>query len=523
MDKNIVIDKNINNLYNFKNTIKYFINIKDLKFSKISALNLESLSWTTPFKFRIRKNEDMKRTLEVPNILNFLVAYNKLKGLPGFNTIYELDPNHKRLTANVDTGDFISGEYDRQMEEDYNKLCVYDILLKLDIKEYYGRIYTHDLEFPKEDDERYLTNMNSGATNGLIMGNYLSLYFAEQYSKNISIDIENEISMKNIDCEFSYFSDDFYFFLNKNDKDSIIKIFEKVLEKYGLERNEKMKTYTYESFNDYNLVSRYWKKIISYCNQKYNKKQDDNKLYFINQLIYRMSGLEDFKSKKVLINNFFKTRYFRELNLEKYVIRDYDYHQLCFLFKFSPEVLLYSIDKFNSMSNFDASRVYKFFEVRYREALKEKFHEEQLYYYYALKILEFDDIIIENKDLVAGTDNQILISYYLKDKLFDEEDINVLKGFDDEEYWFQNYHLILYDNELRSNIEESVNKYLFPKKAKKQPNKKRVYFDFYKDSLEEGTPIIRNIESVNEEIRKYLVLKVEESEAAYEARKEETI
>lgn len=57
--------------------------------------------------------------------------------------------------------------------------------------------------------------MNLGATNGLIMGNYLSVYFAENNLTNISNDIEKEIEDSNIQCEISYFSDDFYFFCNK--------------------------------------------------------------------------------------------------------------------------------------------------------------------------------------------------------------------------------------------------------------------------------------------------------------------
>lgn len=36
-------------------------------------------------------------------------------------------------------------------------------LLKIDIKEYYGRIYTHYLDFA-DRSEVYLTNMNLGAT-----------------------------------------------------------------------------------------------------------------------------------------------------------------------------------------------------------------------------------------------------------------------------------------------------------------------------------------------------------------------
>ena len=89
-----------------------------------------------------------------------------------------MDYAHKRLSANVEIGDFESGEFDRQLENDFERLCIYDVLLKVDIKEYYGRIYTHYIDLLGHN-EQYLSNMNIGATNGLIMGNYLSLYFAE--------------------------------------------------------------------------------------------------------------------------------------------------------------------------------------------------------------------------------------------------------------------------------------------------------------------------------------------------------
>lgn len=511
----------LNNLYNFKNPVKRFIDIESFKFPEnISSFGIEELSWTRPFNFRVKKQDDKYRILKIPNILNFVAAYEHYKNLTNFNSIQEMDPIHKRLSANIDTGDFTSGEYDRQLEEDFKKLCIYDYLLRVDIKEYYGRIYTHYLDW-QDKKEGYLTNMNLGATNGLIMGNYLSLYFAELNLKNISNDIENEIRELKMDCKFSYFSDDFYFFCNKRDIDKVIKIFDKVLEKYELERNEtKREIWTYETFNNYNVVERYWKKIMAYCNVNFKKDEDDNKLYFINQIIYRISQLKDDKHKKVFINNFFKTRYFRELNLDKYKIKDYDYHQLCFLFKYSPEALLYSIDKFNSMTRFDKTKVHDFFKIRYREALQERFNEEQLYFYYAIKILNFTDILSQFKDAVLRSDNQILISYYLKDEIFEEGDINILKGKADEMYWFQNYHLILYSADLKSDLDNSINRYLIPINATKD-KQKQSYMNFYKENLKSGKSIIRDIGDVNAEIKNYLRLKIEESEAAFEASEED--
>jgi hypothetical protein len=176
----------LNNLYNFKNPFRFFIDIELLILpDDLSSYTLKNLCWVKPFNFRVKKNEDKFRTLKIPNILNFVVAFEQFKDLSSFDSIQTLDPDHKRISANLETGDFKSGEFEKHLEEDFNKLCIYDVLLKVDIKEYYGRIYTHYID-SLGNKEVFLTNMNLGQTNGLIMGNYLSLYFAEYNLKNIS-------------------------------------------------------------------------------------------------------------------------------------------------------------------------------------------------------------------------------------------------------------------------------------------------------------------------------------------------
>lgn len=99
---------------------------------------------------------------------------------------------------------------------------------------------------------------------------------------------------------------------------------------------------------------------------------------------------------------------------------------------------------------------------------------------------------------------------------FTEVELNRLKENDDEEYWFQSYHLILYCDEMKENIDENINKYLMPKCAKKD-RQKESYIDFYKINLENNIPIIRNIESTYDEIKEYLNLKIQESRENFQS------
>lgn len=165
----------LNNLYNFKNTIRHFINIDNLSYpSDISSFDTSDLCWTAPIPYRIKKDGDKYRTIKMPNILNFARAYNYYCGLPNFNDINNMDSQHKRLSANIDTGDFVSGQFNEQLNEDFTKLCTYDCLLKLDISEYYGKIYTHYLDLDNYNlMDNVLSSLYNGRTSGVLMGNYL--------------------------------------------------------------------------------------------------------------------------------------------------------------------------------------------------------------------------------------------------------------------------------------------------------------------------------------------------------------
>ena len=499
-----------NNIYNFKNPVRHFFDIDNLIFHNPESIDIEDTCWTVPVKFRVLKDELGFRTLKFPNILQLAIAYEHFKSFPEFSNPYQLEPIHKRLSAKMDTGDFAIGSFEKQLQTDFNNLCVYDNLLKLDIKDFYGRIYTHNLDFGTLTD-RYLTNLNKGATNGIIMGNYLSLYFAEQYLYKISQRIEQKLRMSGIDCEYSYFSDDFYFFCNKRDNQEITEIFDKVLEEFDLERNtHKSIIHDYATYTKETIMTRYWKKINVYCNTHFRNNSDNNRLVFINQLVYRISDFST-KNKRTFINNFFKGKYFYNIKtkLDKYELKNYDYHELCYLYRTSPEALLYSIDLIRQIPNFDLDRMKKFFEVRYKESLKNPHHDVQLYYYYAITVLGLTDFFENTSELVLNTENQLLISYYIKLDLFSESQYQQLKNLTDEKYWLQNYHLILYRNELYSNLENSINTYLIPEKCLPADStlkraRMQTYYNFYRDNLVLRKPIIVDSTDISVAIDLYL-------------------
>ncbi len=501
-----------NNLYNFKNPIRHFLRIDDIMVD-LQNINVRNLSWTVPIKFKIRKDREKFRILKLPNILNFSFALKEFQSQQHFENIPELD-EHKRIAPNLETGDFSSNSFSISLEDDFKHLCIYDKLIILDIKSFYDRIYTHELGLLNDTP---LTNMNKGATNGLIMGNYISLYFAEKYLTNISNDIESRISDENIDCYYSYYSDDFYFFCNEKDELLIKKIFDEVLVVYDMERNEtKDQTWSYSMYSDYNLVEKYWKTIISNCKKREKdteKKQMENgeelnkQFYFINQLVYRNAKLKDERLQRIFIINFFKSTYFHELNMNDFFLQEFNQHQLCFLFRLCPEIMLYAIPKFKIFPYFLEEHFKTFLSVGFKKSLCHNFFEEQLYFYYAIKVLGFETILNESVNAVFNCGNQILISYYIKDDLFNQEQIEDLRRRNDEMYWFQNYHLILF-NKSNLDLKESIQEYLIPNYAR--GGQVETYLNFYYNNLNNDISIINSIDFVTESVGYYINLKINE-------------
>ena len=187
------------------------------------------------------------------------------------------------------------------------------------------------------------------------------------------------------------------------------------------------------------------------------------------------------------------------------------------MYKFCPEIILYSINKFKTISYFKNEDFKKFLDVRYKESLKKSYNEEQLYYYYAIKSLNFESILEETVDIVVESNNQVLISYYLKDNLFNKINIEKLQSKKDEKYWFQNYHLILFTELNNENRVNAIREYLMPewirdnsKNKLKIQSKQDRYIKFYESNLKLQVSIINDIEKIKERLEQYIKIKVNE-------------
>jgi hypothetical protein len=339
---------NFNNLYNFKNPIRHFFNLNNIKFDNCDNLKYEDLSWTTPVKFKIFKTVNSVRTISFPNILNFYHAVKNFESQENFYNIKGMG-DKKRVSPNLDIGEFSVLSYYNAIQNDAFNLTKYDKLLILDIKSFYGRIYTHDFNYSSDSSdsklEQRVSSLNSGRTNGLLLGSCLSLYLAELILLKLEKRLDDELAIKRIKCHYEYFSDDFYFFCNNSDLDKITKIFSMVLDEYELQVNyEKTKLYDFEDYTKDNNLEKLWKKIINISieqDKKIQKLRMNAATYtdypaFFTQLVYRLSQIPEIKYKRIFLTNFFKTHYFTSLSPEFYILSESDMNYICYIYKLMP-------------------------------------------------------------------------------------------------------------------------------------------------------------------------------------------
>lgn len=497
---------NLNSLYNFKNPIRHFFNLDKVMFDASENLQFSDLNWTAPVKFNIFKTDRSQRSISFPNILNFYHAVKCFADEPLFYQIDQIS-ERKRVFPDLDTGEFSTYSYYSSLKRDIFNLTKYDKLLILDIKSFYGRIYTHDLGFDGSSDkklEQRVSSLYNGRTNGLLLGSYLSLYLAELVLYKIEKVIDEGLKRSNIDCHYEYFSDDFYFFCNETDVEDIKSIFAKALESFELSLNyDKIAEFDFEEYTKNNNLEKLWKKIIKLAEQKDKEGERERKRIFspiYTQLVYRLGQISELKYKRIFLANFFKTYYFVNLEPQKYVLSKSDMNYICYIYKLMPEAILYSLHKIKEIEGFDTDKFKDFVIARFNASLNGERQEEQVYFYYAVKLCGFDSELLRFKEKVLRTENQILISYYICDGLITKEDYQKYIDNHSESEWLQNYHYLL-------KYDKSNTAILIPEIVKKE-NQKKSYTDFYKLNLDNDIPIVKPICQVTGDIERFLKIRL---------------
>lgn len=511
------MDEFYKNIYMFKNPIRHFLNVENLIYNEIKS-NKEN-TWTQPIIFKIRKyyGSSEFRTLSLPNFQSFYSLYERIKSHPNFYDLKSINPDFSKISVNLTTGDFSVFNYENHLNKDLERLTRYDTLFKMDIKSFYNSIYTHKLTkfitINNDPNEQLLSSLNFGVTKGILMGNYVSLFCAELFLKKIMGELYERLRQEGILFELNYFSDDVYIFSFDKNEQIIKNSFNDILFKNGLESNEnKLEKYNYEKYNSENILIKYWKQIVSKQKEYESRyKEDINKYYlnFLNQIIYRRDKLNN-KNKAVLTINFFKSNFFINMDTKKYQFTGASGHQIQFLIKEHPEILLYFVTRFEDELKYN-EEFKKFLKFNFENSLDGNFFEEQLYYFYAIVIL-YSNCIIELNNLtekVLKCDNQILKSYWLE--YFSDYDLEELL-INDECNWFFNYHLIrkLKIQKGEKFIERYI-EYLLPVSIKGE-SQTNNYLNFYKNNLSEDNTFVRFIDDVKIEIKSYLDAKLEERE-----------
>lgn len=140
----------------------------------------------------------------------------------------------------------------------------------------------------------------------------------------------------------------------------------------------------------------------------------------------------------------------------------------------------------------------------YNRSLSSNYHDEQLYLYYLLYKLGVTEKVKteEMNKKVLDSKNYILISYYIANSMFNTDEINTIKGYCDESYWLVYYYLILNDQTLFSDLENSINKYLIPNSTK-TVDVKNAYKEFYMDNLNVKNEILVPLENIINKLEEY--------------------
>lgn len=164
---------------NFDDILKSLSQTSDINKSKSIPYSIDGVFGTK------------RRTINFPNIFTYAYSISKIDSI-GLSDFGKFNSEFNKMKIDFTARKFQSNSYSSFLEERLNLLISdYDKLYKIDIHSFYKSIYTH--VFEKLNDQKlkkldeYIRVFNNKKTNGLLLGNLLSTFAANEIMEELTV------------------------------------------------------------------------------------------------------------------------------------------------------------------------------------------------------------------------------------------------------------------------------------------------------------------------------------------------
>ena len=400
--------KQLMNNYVFQNRFKeyFYSNFEDI----LKALSpLSNIDNSKSIPYFIEGNFGIKRRIiNFPNIFTYAYSISKIDSL-NLNDFGKLNSLFNKMQIDYDNRKFKSNSYSSFLEERLNLLISdYDKLYKIDIHSFYKSIYTHVFEKLSDQNlkklDEYIRIFNNKKTNGLLLGNLLSTYSANEVMEELTQILKSELPKSKI----FYFSDQFYIFYNDFDYEDhfIYNVVSRIIGKDYFElkiNDDDSKIFNHEEL----LSSRIFLKKVSELvkiQKSRNKDIDidlENLLHFFNSFIedyYQIAGNSRLSFIEVVLKSVFSSpvnlyrlsRYFNNCENKQDIYKIISI--LIFFLKNHPSLIIFYIE----IGLWNILFKYSDYMYKKEEELKKYFEEklnnnidtiETIYYFHICYLL----------------------------------------------------------------------------------------------------------------------------------------
>ena len=471
------IAKKLMNNYVFQNRFReYFYNNFEDILKLLSPISKIEKSKSTPFYieglFGLKR-----RIINFPNIFSYAYSISKIDEL-NITDFGKLNSPHNKMQIDFDKRKFKSNSYSSFLEERLNFLISdYDKLYKIDIHSFYKSIYTHVFEKLSDSNlakvDEYIRTFNNKKTNGLLLGNLLSTFSANEIMQELVVILQQKLSKAKV----FYFSDQFYIFYNELDytDNGIYDEVSRIISKDYFElkiNNEDSKIYNHEQL----LSSRnFLKKVselvkIQKSNHKNIDKDLENLLHFFNAFIeeyYQIPENNRLSFVEVVLKNVFSSpvnlyrlsRYFVNCGELQDVYKIIN--TLVFFLKRHPSLIILYVEIglwniisiYSDYMYFKASELKKYFEKKTNSNINTI---EAIYYFHICYLLtnvkDRKNYCLEYYKNNAG--KNFLLDSIIVETCNIKENKNIVLNYKfDDENWLINYTKFL---QIRFYIKENI-------------------------------------------------------------------